>query len=295
MDNKIIIVARATTVFITVLLASIALCARAQQTDHRVENYPNGRKSATYIRRLNNDGHFPHAFSDRCTRQCNKKNTDNPTLILLSVTLLVCKSEQVALRVLGYSKVSWDNESGSEQMPWSYIKSWASLTVKEKFAAVILGYTKVSWDNESGSVPQPPSAEKRWDEMSKCSNGEDLSYTEPLPVSPKRIVYIYAKKSKCATNVSCLLRYVDKTLSSVFYHLHFVVATFACVDSIFVPEAPAKPPALGNFISVSVLTSWLSYFQNAKHQRLRQNANASCPYILDETPCPSQMNAYIEP
>ena len=77
--------------------------------------------------------------------------------------------------MLGYTKVSWDNDSGSEQMPWTYIKSWASLTDNEKSAAMVLGYTEATWDNESGLEPQPTSAGKRFDEMSKCSDGEDPS------------------------------------------------------------------------------------------------------------------------
>ena len=84
----------------------------------------------------------------------------------------VCKSEQAAVRALGYTAVSWDNVSGKEQQPWSYIKSWPSLTSKEKAAAETLGYTQKSWDNESGFEVPPASLYKYWSELSSCPGGK---------------------------------------------------------------------------------------------------------------------------
>ena len=92
----------------------------------------------------------------------------------------VCKSEQLAARVLRYTQVSWDNLSGKEQQPLSSIKYWASLSANEKAAAVLLGYTQVSWDNDSGLEPQPASAVKNWVELTACADGKDLSISQSL-------------------------------------------------------------------------------------------------------------------
>lgn len=85
--------------------------------------------------------------------------------------LLVCKSEQAALAALGYTKLTWDNDSGFEQKPWSFIKSWSFLTNNEKDAAKILGFTKKSWEKNR----RPRIYEKKWDDMTSCSDGEDPS------------------------------------------------------------------------------------------------------------------------
>ena len=90
------------------------------------------------------------------------------TLVLMSA----CDSEQDAAAALGYTQVTWDNLSGREQKPWSFIKSWAALGATEKAAAVLLGYTQTSWDDELGTVPRPASAFKRWSELTKCGDGE---------------------------------------------------------------------------------------------------------------------------
>ena len=78
--------------------------------------------------------------------------------------------------MLGYTEVSWNNFSGKEQLPWSAIKFWSSLTVNEKAAVVVLGYTQASWDNNSGSVPQPASATKTWAMLTACADGPDSFY-----------------------------------------------------------------------------------------------------------------------
>ena len=68
--------------------------------------------------------------------------------------------------------------SGNEQLPWSAIKFWASLTADEKAAAVVLGYNQVSWDNDSGSVKQPASATKTWALLTACADGADSFYSQ---------------------------------------------------------------------------------------------------------------------
>ena len=72
---------------------------------------------------------------------------------------------------LGYTKLSWDDESGQERQPLTKFKSWAQLTANEKAGAVLLGYTQSSWDNVSGSETQPASADKHWDELLLCGEG----------------------------------------------------------------------------------------------------------------------------
>ena len=57
-----------------------------------------------------------------------------------------CNSEQVAAGILGYTQVSWDNESGKEQQPSSAKKRWTQLTFQERAAAAVLGYTGSMWD-----------------------------------------------------------------------------------------------------------------------------------------------------
>ena len=73
---------------------------------------------------------------------------------------------------LGYTKVSWDNESGQARQPLTSFKSWAQLTANEKAGAALLGYTQASWDNVSGSEAQPASASKSWDELVVCGEGK---------------------------------------------------------------------------------------------------------------------------
>ena len=75
---------------------------------------------------------------------------------------------------LGYTKLSWDDESGQERKPLTSFKSWAQLTANEKAGAALLGYTQSSWDNVSGSETQPASADKSWDELLSCGEGEDI-------------------------------------------------------------------------------------------------------------------------
>ena len=71
--------------------------------------------------------------------------------------------------VLGYTQVSWDNESGLEPKPASDDKDWNELTDNERAAAVVLGYTEMSWDT---GAPQPASDDKDWSQLTVC--GEDL-------------------------------------------------------------------------------------------------------------------------
>ena len=61
---------------------------------------------------------------------------------------------------MGYTQVSWDNESGKEPQPASSSKSWADLTDVEKKAVVTLGYSQLSWD-----YPWPAAADKQFAEL----------------------------------------------------------------------------------------------------------------------------------
>ena len=74
--------------------------------------------------------------------------------------------------MLGYTQASWDNLSGREQQPWSFIKRWSSLTANEKEAVAIMGYNETTWDDHSGSEPQPASYSKDWAELTSCRDGE---------------------------------------------------------------------------------------------------------------------------
>ena len=82
-----------------------------------------------------------------------------------------CESEHAGAVTLGYTKLSWDDESGQERKPLASFKSWAQLTANEKAGAALLGYTQSSWDNVSGSETQPASADKSWDELLSCGEG----------------------------------------------------------------------------------------------------------------------------
>ena len=71
------------------------------------------------------------------------------TRSLNDTVLSACDSEQAAAAVLGYSQVTWDNESGMERVPASAAKSWSALSDNEKEAAAVLGYSQVTWDGET--------------------------------------------------------------------------------------------------------------------------------------------------
>jgi len=79
-----------------------------------------------------------------------------------------CDSEHAGAVTLGYTKLSWDDESGQERKPLASFKSWSQLTANEKAGAALLGYTQSSWDNVSGSEMQPASWSKSWDELTVC-------------------------------------------------------------------------------------------------------------------------------
>ena len=65
-----------------------------------------------------------------------------------------CVTEKQAAQQLGYTQVTWDNDSGKEPQPASSSKAWAELTDVERNAAVALGYSQLSWD-----YPWPPAAD----------------------------------------------------------------------------------------------------------------------------------------
>ena len=83
--------------------------------------------------------------------------------------------------VLGYTQVSWDNDSGQESLPFSAYKSWASLSDNEKAAAALLGYNEKSWDNESGLEAQPASGDKQWAELTTCGKDDHVSISHLPP------------------------------------------------------------------------------------------------------------------
>ena len=89
---------------------------------------------------------------------------------------------------MGYTQASWDNLSGREQLPWSFIKPWLSLTEDEKGAAYLLGYTKITWDNRSGKEVQPDTFYKYWDELAKCGEGENLDFLDETAFIPNVIL-----------------------------------------------------------------------------------------------------------
>ena len=107
------------------------------------------------------------------------------------MTTLECESEQAALKVLGYTQVSWDDPR--EQQPWSSIKYWSSMTFKEKAAARLLGYNNKNWDDKT--QPKPDSYNKDWKHLTACKNGE-TTYLSPVfrPVS---------SAIPCINTVSC--------------------------------------------------------------------------------------------
>ena len=48
--------------------------------------------------------------------------------------------------VFGYTKDSWDNESGHERQPNSINRPWDELTKKKRNALKALGLTRASWN-----------------------------------------------------------------------------------------------------------------------------------------------------
>ena len=85
---------------------------------------------------------------------------------------------------MGYTQVSWDNESGKEKQPSSAKKRWDKLTHLERVAAVVLGYTGSMWD-KGGKKHQPASASKYWAELTSCGNTHRL---QTLPTCPSNLI-----------------------------------------------------------------------------------------------------------
>ena len=77
--------------------------------------------------------------------------------------------------MLGFTSVTWDNLSGTEQQPATIDKAWIDLTDDEKAAAMILGFTRLVWD-----TPVPAAAEKYWASLSEFERAaaEALGFTE---------------------------------------------------------------------------------------------------------------------
>ena len=70
-----------------------------------------------------------------------------------------CNTEQEAARILGYTRVSWNNKSGKEKQPDSIDKNWDELADIERQAATMLGYNGNMWDKDK---KLPPAMKKRW-------------------------------------------------------------------------------------------------------------------------------------
>ena len=83
------------------------------------------------------------------------------------------QSEQAAAITLGFTQLTWDNLSGKEQLPWTSIKHWESLTINEKIAASALGYNETIWDNWSKTHRPPATMSKDWAKLTACANGEN--------------------------------------------------------------------------------------------------------------------------
>ena len=80
--------------------------------------------------------------------------------------------------MLGFTQISWDNESGNEKHPDSIFKEWEKLTDEEKAAAADLGFTERDWerrwDDDQGSEPLPDSFYKPWAELTSCGKNRFL-------------------------------------------------------------------------------------------------------------------------
>ena len=83
---------------------------------------------------------------------------------------------------MGYTQVSWDNESENEKQPSVAEKPWSQLTAQEKALLTVLGYTAKAWDNVSGNEEQPAVNSKFWDDLSVC--GENLLITRLFVAPP---------------------------------------------------------------------------------------------------------------
>ena len=83
------------------------------------------------------------------------------------------KNYKAAAIVLGYTQISWDNDSGVEGQPESSKLTWEKLTdySRKKTAALFMGYTQISWDNDSGAEEQPRSSKLAWAKLDKTSHG----------------------------------------------------------------------------------------------------------------------------
>ena len=161
-------------------------------------------------------------------------------------TRIDCVSERTAAQQLGYTQVSWDNDSGKEPQPASSSKKWADFTDVEKKAAVVLGYSQLSWDypwpatadkhfakltvieqaaagelgydattwdNESGNEQQPAAGSKGWSELSikEKAAATVLGYTELTwdtdpPASPASVSKDFANLRTTCGENACIKR-----------------------------------------------------------------------------------------
>ena len=79
-----------------------------------------------------------------------------------------CDSEQAAAAVLGYNEASWDNLDGQERLPIPARMPWGNLIFVQKKAVKLLGYTRITWDVRQTASTQPDSYYKRWVSLTAC-------------------------------------------------------------------------------------------------------------------------------
>ena len=104
-------------------------------------------------------GHLVHASIDPPTHL---------RLTALAATITVL-SQQQAPTLLGYTQVSWDNNSGKEAQPASASKKWIDLTAQEMSSATVLGYTEQTWSTISVT------RKALWSDLTVTA-GEDVCY-----------------------------------------------------------------------------------------------------------------------
>ena len=132
--------------------------------------------------------------------------------------------------MLGYTQVSWDDETGLVREPLAARKPWFLLSTNEKMAAGLLGFTEIIWDNFSGIVQQPAAAYKLWSELTTCADGEDMFFCRArmvithIPILMSVSVYFLSPYGWCkSSNVHCTLVFVGRPYTSfcaVLRHQH---------------------------------------------------------------------------
>ena len=193
--------------------------------------------------------------------------------------------------VLGYTKLTWDNDSGSEQKPWSFIKLWSSLTKTEKDAAKVLGMTKKSWEKKR----KTGIFAKKWDDMTSCSDGKDppelkRSLRPAIPTSSHlSFAFDFAQQH-------CLPYSTSSMLVSILRILGYILcqdanASFLCADSIKPePEPIVEPPPLGARANAAEMNQNILHdrdFSRHHYSILNKLLSQSLPL----SPCPNKYDS----